>query len=401
MSREAGQREKLLPDHERQDRWVAARYANGFRNGIDLTVGLEEELLLVDPKWFLPVDEIDAVLELAGDPDRFRAELRASQLEIVSPVCLAVPDAARELARGRADVVAALAGRLRLLAAGTHPLALGPVSMTPRERYLDMGRDCAWILRRGHSSGLHVHVGLVDESEALAIYNAARSWLPLLGALAANSPFFEGYDSGLASTRMKLNEDLPRAGIPPAFSSWLELAQLTGWASRGGLFPDLTYLWWDVRPRPDYGTIEFRVADTQTRTIDTAAFAAVCQTLVAWLQWRYRNGEQLPAASSDRLAENRWRTLRDGLDAHIVDPQTGCVQLVREELRRLIDQLAPFATELACEGELAHAAQLVERNGAERQRETAAAQGIDGLLEALVVATEQVEAEPLRAVEAA
>src|SRR5204862_6753557 len=122
-----------------------------------------------------------------------------------------------------------------------------------------------------------------DPCEALAVYNAARSYLPELAALTANSPFFEGCDSGLASARLKLTEDLPRSGIPPAFASWRQLAEFAAWGARAGLFADLAYLWWDLRPRPDHGTLEFRIADVQTRLEEAATVAAFCQALVATL----------------------------------------------------------------------------------------------------------------------
>ena len=281
-----------------------------------------------------------------------------------------------------------IAGRLRLLAVGTHPLTTLPSGVTDRDRFRGIAAEAAWATRRGQPSGLHVHVGVGDPQEALAVYNAARSYLPELAALAANSPFFEGHPSGLASTRLKLSEDLPRSGIPPAFNSWQGLAEFVVWAARGRLFPDLSYLWWDLRPRPDYGTLELRIADAQTTPGDAAAVAAVWQTLVAALADRFKRGEPLPVHETYRLSENRWRALRDGVDGELVDPATGRVEPTRGRIGRLLRELAPYADELGCVDQLAHAWSLLSENGANRQRKVAAQHGPGSLLEWLADASE-------------
>jgi carboxylate-amine ligase len=220
-----------------------------------------------------------------------------------------------------------------------------------------------------------------DPDEALAVYNAARSYLPELAALAANSPFFEGADSGLASTRLKLTEELGRAGVPPAFASWQSLAEFVLWTRTGDRAGDPTYLWWDLRPRPDYGTLEFRVADAQLGTADSAAIAAVCQTLVAALAERRQDGLPLPAHETHRLAENRWRAIRDGPDGSLIDPESGEVEPTRQRIADLLDELEPHADGLGCTRELAHAWTLLRANGADRQREIARSKGIHALLE--------------------
>jgi carboxylate-amine ligase len=367
---------------------LAEWYERGFAGSDLLTLGLEEELILVDSRTLSPSDAIEPVLGGLADT-RFQAELRAAQVELVMPVAVTAADLCRDLAAARADLAGALDGSLRLLAAGTHPAASGPAAVTDRPRYRRIARDYAWATRRGLPSGLHVHVGIGDPDEALAVYNAARSYLPELAALAANSPFFEGQDSGLASSRLKLVEDLPRAATPPAFASWRELAAFVSWGAAGGLFPDLTYLWWDLRPRPDLGTLEFRIADAQTSVEHTTALVAICQSLVEALRLRLRAGEQLPVHTTHVIAENRWRALRGGLDAELVDPETGVREQARSRIARLLLELAPYAVELLCEDELDHAWPLLVRNGAVRQREVAAVRGLDGLTAWLVDETER------------
>lgn len=378
-------------------RWLAASFEHGFSSATGLTVGLEEELILVDSELLLPVDGIEWVLALVAGDDRFAAELRAAQVELRTPICLTVADACRELCGARTRLLELLGGRLRFLAVGTHPLSAGPVAVAARERYQRIVHEWSWATRRGQPSGLHVHVGLADPVEALAVYNAARSYLPEIAALAANSPFFEGADSGLASTRLKLTEDLPRAGIPPAFASWRQLAEFAIWARSGDSAADLSYLWWDLRPRPRYGTLEFRVADAQLDPIDSGAIAALCQTLVAALADQRQNGHRLPIHDSHRLSENRWRALRDGLDGVLIDPDSGAVQPTRGRIARLLEWLEPHADTLGCLHELAHAWTLLEANGANRQRTIASKAGTTGLLTWLADTAEQLANKPPQA----
>lgn len=372
---------------------LAASYELGFSGSDRLTLGLEEELILVDPVSFEPADEIELVLE-AVEGARFEAEFRSSQVELVMPVSLGAADLGRELALARTTLVAALEGRVRLMAAGTHPVSTRAVRITDRPRYRRIASEYSWVTRRGMPSGLHVHVGLGDPDEALAIYNAARGYLPELAALAANSPFFEGGDAGLVSSRLKLVEDLPRAGIPPAFASWRELAGFVSWGAAAKLFPDLTYLWWDLRPRPDLGTLEFRVADAQTPVEHTVALVAVCQSLVASLRLRYREGGSLPAHPSHVIAENRWRAVRDGLEGEFVDPVTGESEPARARIAGLLLELEPFAAELGCTAELDCAWPLLVRNGANRQRDLAAGRGLPELLRWLTDETERSVIQP-------
>jgi len=369
-------------------KWLAALFADAFASA-PATVGVEEELLLVDPDSLLPVDAIEVVLPLVEGDECFAPELRASQVELRTPVCSTVADACHELSGARRRLLAHLGGRFRLMAVGTHPSTAGPIAITARERYQRIAREWCWAARRGQPSGLHVHVGVADPDEALAVYNAARSFLPELAALAANSPFFEGEDSGLASTRLKLTEDMSRSGMPPAFGSWRELAEFAVWARSGDTAGDLSYLWWDLRPRPEYGTIEFRVADTQLSTADSGAIAAVCQTLVAALADRRRQGRRLPTHDNLRLNENRWRAIRDGLEGKLIDPDSGHLEPTRERIARLLGELQAHADALGCAHELAHAWTMLDGNGAIRQREVFAEHGIDGLLDHLARATDE------------
>jgi carboxylate-amine ligase len=209
-----------------------------------------------------------------------------------------------------------------------------------------------------------------------------RSYVPEIAALAANSPFLRGRDTGLASVRPKVNEAFPREGIPPAFASWEEYAELVRWGRNA--FPDATFLWWEVRPHPAFGTLELRAADAQTRVEDAAAVAAVAQALVVSLGRRHDAGQSLPAAASFRIAENFWSAVRHGLGGWMLDLETGEQEPTLERVDRLLTELEPTAAELGCEGELVQARTLLGGNGADRQRYVAEREGLEGLVRWLV-----------------
>ena len=365
-----------------------------FDHAPALTVGVEEEVILLDPETFLPADAVEDVLAwLDGDP-RFKPELRCAQLELVTPPASTVADVARELAAARRILAERLRDRIRFAALGTHPSSTTMSAVTPTRRFREIGEELRWLARAALPSGLHVHVAVNGAERALAVYNAFRSYLPEIAALAANSPFYEGRDTGMASTRLKLREDHPRSGIPPAFDSWNAYTDFVAWGARGAVIRDPSYHWWDLRLNVSYGTVEIRVADTQTRVDDAAAIAALCQSLAASLADRYDAGDRLHVHDTHRIAENRWRAVRDGVVGELVDLDTGAPFATRERLRDLVGELEPYAVSLGCERELGHALGLVTANGAVRQRAIAAAVGVDRLAGWLSDETELSTASP-------
>jgi carboxylate-amine ligase len=350
-----------------------------FDHAPSLTVGVEEEVILLDPERFLPTDAVEDVLAwLNGDP-RFKPELRCAQLELVTPPASTVADVVRELAAARRILAERLRGRIRFAALGTHPSSTTISAVTPTRRFREIGEELRWLARTALPSGLHVHVAVDGAERALAVYNAFRSYLPEIAALAANSPFYEGRDTGMASTRLKLREDHPRSGIPPSFGSWRTYTDFVAWGARGAVIRDPSYHWWDLRLNASYGTVEIRVADSQTRVDDAAGIAALCQSLAASLVDRYDAGDRLPVHDTHRIAENRWRAVRDGIAGELVDLDTGRPFATRERLRDLVGELEPYAVSLGCERELGHALGLVTANGAVRQRAIATAVGVDRL----------------------
>ncbi len=367
---------------------VAEDCRRAFSHGASFTVGLEEELILLDPATLLPVGDVESALVRLED-DRYTCELRSAQLETVMPPGLTVSDACRELRSARAFAADRLAGFIRVAAAGVHPTSRLAVEITDRDRYSGIAADCPWSVREGLPCGLHVHIAVSGPARALAVYNAARSYLPELAALAANSPFLGGRDTGLASSRLKLNESFPRAGVPPAFRTWNEYGDFVSWGAAGGLFPDQSYFWWDLRLHPVHGTIEFRVADAQTRVEEAGAVAAVCQALVAALAARYDAGENLPVHDTIRIAENRWRAIRDGLEGTLVGLDSGVPVGTRTRVGALLAELEPFAEALGSRDDLLAAWTLLAENGAERQRSVEARFGLDEVLRRVASETEQ------------
>ena len=286
------------------------------------------------------------VVEALGDP-RFKIEMPAAQLEIVTAPHATVAEAAAELAQARADLAAAAAPRFRLAGAGAHPFAAGSGPLNPGPRYEAIEAEYASVARRQLVFGLHVHVAVPGADRALAVYNALRSYLPQLAALAANAPFYEGRDSGLASVRSRVSGLLPRQGVPPAFESFEAYAEALRWCG----FDDPRQWWWELRLHPVFGTVEVRVPDTQTTVAETAAVATVIHDHVQRLAERPE-----PAHESWRIDQNRWSACRHGLEGEMTDLVTG----ERRSTRELLG--APAASPAA------------------RQREVAAERGLRGLV---------------------
>jgi glutamate---cysteine ligase / carboxylate-amine ligase len=344
-----------------------------------MTVGLEEELMLLDPTTHDLAPRARDVLErLDGDP-RFVPEMPAAQLEIVGPPAATVGEAAAAIRAARADLAAGADGLARLAGAGVHPFAAAEGVLMRGERYEAILAEYGPVARRQLVFGLHVHVAVGGADRALAVFNALRGHLPELAALGANAPFYEGVDTGLASMRPKLCDILPRQGVPPAIGSWEELAAAFAWAQRAGTMADASQWWYEARLHPRHGTVEVRVPDTQATVAETAALAAVVHALVGRLAERFDAGERLPCPATWRVAENRWSACRHGLDGQLADLETGDSQPTRERLAALLDELGPAAQRLGCAAELAAARGLVDANGAQRQRAVAAERGVTGV----------------------
>jgi carboxylate-amine ligase len=350
-----------------------------FRTQGHFSLGLEEELMLLDARTLDPAPVAEIVLERLDGDGRYQRELRASQLELITPVAGNACAAGLHLARGRLDVAEIIHPEVLLGASGTHPFstAWGPVS--DDERYRRLADEYVAAVGGNVPCGLHVHVGFAGVDRWLSVYNAVRSYLPEIAALAANSPFAGGEDTGLACARRPLTGAFHRSGVPPAFASWNAFFDLLEWGQKGGVLPDATHLWWDLRPHTRYGTLELRVPDVQTRVEDAIAVAALFQTLVVHLAGQVDRGIELPVHSTVRIEENAWRAMRYGIGGLMVDLDTARVEPTRDRVGRLLERLAPVAEDLGNIDAIHTAHLLMADNGADRQRYVCAERGLYGL----------------------
>jgi carboxylate-amine ligase len=342
------------------------------------TIGVEEEFQLVDEHTGELVSRYDEVEEEIGHEVEVKQELLKSTLEVATHVHANVPEAIEEARSLRGAILQAAAERgTRVVSAGTHPFSrYEHQEVTEGERYETILEEMQWIGRREVIFGLHVHIGLSSGHEAVAVAGAMRTWLPELLALSVNSPFWQGRDTGLASTRSKIFDAFPRSGIPPAFSSFEEWELTMERGARLGFFADETFIWWDLRLHPRLGTIEIRVCDAQTRLESVAAIVALVQSLVALLSEQYEREGALSIQPVMLVSENKWRAVRYGLDTDLVDLEHDTERPAREAVLELVERAEPYARRLGCAEELAGVAAIAARGtGADEQRATLAEEG--------------------------
>jgi len=363
--------------------------ASGLRASFEeprpLTVGLEEEVMLLDPETLDLAPRADELLARLGDPQRFKPELPSAQLEIVTPPCAGPREAIAELRRGRRELIAAAEDLVRPLAVGAHPFAAPLGELSTLRRYDPIREEYVSVARCQLVSSLQIHVAVGGADRTLDVYNALRPHLPEIAALSANGPFLGGIDTGLASVRPKIAELLPRQGLPPALSSWQDFADALRWGEASGAVPEPRFWWWELRPHPVFGTLEVRVPDAQTRLAEAAGVVAFVHSLVAWLARRHDEGEPPPPpAPTWRIAENRWSANRHGIEGAMVDLESGDSEPTRSRLGRRLDQLEPVAAPLGAKRLLVHARELAQANGATHQRAVGERLGPRGLASWLV-----------------
>jgi carboxylate-amine ligase len=342
-----------------------------FDSVSDLTVGAEEELLLLDPATLGPAPASRQVLAEIGE-SWAHPELWSAQIELVSGAGASPADAVGDLRAARARVVEVLAGRWRIAGLGTHPLALPAQEFHPGARYEAIVEQHRLGARLGAlATGLHIHVAVAGADRALAVYNAMRGYAPLFTALAANAPFVGGEDSGLATVRPMLADALPRQGVGPPLASWSALEELLEWGRRTGAIPDPAQLWWECRPNLRHGTIELRSPDTQASLDDTLGLVALTRALVADLCERLDAGERLPAPDTMRIQENRWRAMRFGIEAELIDVSSGRPAPAREAVAEVLERVARHAAPSGLDRVWA----LTARDEPAKQRELARVHG--------------------------
>jgi len=338
---------------------------HAFGRTAPFTVGIEEEFQLLSAESHELVPRFEEVANAAAD-GRVRRELMTSVLEAATGIHTTVGEAMAEVREIRALLRDAAAARGALIAsAGTHPFSRWEhQEITDKPRYQGVVDELRWVAEQVAIFGLHVHVAVASPEAAIAVVTSLRTHVPELLALSANSPFWQARETGLASTRSKVFEAMPRSGLPPALGSFGEFTELVARGTASGFFDDYTYLWWDVRPHPKLGTVELRAFDAQTRVESVAALAALGQSLAA----TYADRPLEPQPRS-LIAENKWRAARYGLDAELVDLASGRTRSARDAVRELAETAAAAADRLACSDELAGIEALLERgSGADEQR---------------------------------
>jgi glutamate---cysteine ligase / carboxylate-amine ligase len=356
-------------------------------DGRPWTIGIEEEAMLVSPETWLPASRCEDVLAAASPHLRrsARSETHGSALELITAPHGTVGAAIAELAVLREQLAGTLTALgLRAAASGTHPVARWEDSeVSPGARYQFLHASMRELARREPTFGLHVHVAIPDPEAAVRALNALRPQLPLLLALSANSPFWQGRDSGMASARTPAFQSFPRTGVPRRFDDYAHYVEAIDVLLRCDAIPEPTFLWWDARLQPRLGTLEVRIMDAQTRIEDTAALAALVQCMVR----RYALGPVLEPTAADArevVDENRFIAARDGMDAAFVDPPAWGRRPAGDLLAAQLTACAGHARALDCVRELAQVPRLAESPGAARQRRLAWEAGtLEGLLRAL------------------
>src|ERR671916_2869587 len=273
-----------------------------FGAGPPYTVGVEEGFRRVAPPPRARPPAVGAVVEAGDGGALVTSELSRSCVEMVSPVFETVSDLARELPALRRRVAEMARGAgVEIVAAGTHPFSEPteqPLAEGAHNRRLE--DEMRWVARTQAIYGLHVHVAVPDGEAAIGAVNELARRVPLLVALSANSPFWRGADTGLASTRIKIFEMFPRSGLPPAFGGWEDFVRHVETLVASGSIPDASWCWWDARPHLKFGTVELRAPDVQTDASHTAALVALVQCLVA-------NADGRAPEDPLFIAENKWR----------------------------------------------------------------------------------------------
>jgi carboxylate-amine ligase len=360
-----------------------------FRGSPEPTIGVEWEFALVDRATRdlsnTAADLLAEVQPHLSDSDRLHKELLRNTVEVVTGVCPDVASAAADLRETLAVVLPrAEALGVDLMGAGTHPFASwSQQQLTPGHRYEELINRTQWWGRQMLIWGVHVHVGLPEEARVMPVLSSLLNHYPHLLALSASSPLWAGMDTGYASNRALMFQQLPTAGLPFQFSTWQEYERFAEDQSVTGVIDTLSEIRWDVRPASHLGTLENRVCDGVSDLRDLTALTALVQCLVVDLDERLAGGETLPTMPPWHVQENKWRAARYGLDAIVILDDASNERLVTEDLADLVDRLTPLARRLGCAAELASVGDLVER-GASYQRQRAVAERTGGDLVAVV-----------------
>jgi carboxylate-amine ligase len=349
------------------------------------SLGIEWELMLVDRESRELVSGANEILpgiapEGASEHPFAKHELFQSTIEVITGICSTVREATADLTRTVEQLRPEVERRgLAMMCSGTHPFTDWQTQqVSPNERYLKLVDDMQWLARRLQIFGVHVHVGVRDPDKAVHFVNALTAYVPHFLALSASSPFWKGSDTGLASARSKVFECLPTAGLPFMLDDWDEFERYMDTLLATKAISSIKEVWWDIRPHPDFGTVELRICDGIPTLSEVGMVAAISQCLVDMFDREVDKGYTLPKPKSWVVRENKWRAARYGMDAEIITGENHSLMPVRQALRELVRDLSPTAERLGCLDELLRVQAVVDAGASyERQRSVAAAAGGD------------------------
>jgi len=367
---------------------VGIEFARSARS----TIGIEWEIALVDRSTGDLVCIADEVLEALRGPDgsphpHITGELLLNTVELVSGVHTTVAGAVADV-YGQVDEVRAITDPrdVDLICSGSHPFGQWfDQEVTNKERYHKLIDRTQWWGRNMMIWGIHVHVGIEDRDKVIPILNGLLGYLPHLQALSASSPFWAGVETGYASNRAQMFQQLPTAGLPWILEDWASWERYVEDMTRTGIIDDMTEVRWDIRPSARWGTIEIRACDGVSTATELGAIAALIQCLVEWMSTELDAGRPVPSMQPWFVRENKWRASRYGLDAEIILDSSGAERLVTDDVRRLIGVLSPTAERLGCLTELVQLNGILDA-GASYQRQLRVAAANGGSLPAVVAA---------------
>jgi carboxylate-amine ligase len=345
------------------------------------SLGVEWELELVDLDTRELTGASDAILaavspEGDGVHPKAKHELFQSCIEVITGVCQTVSEACQDLADTVKEVSVEAARRnVGLLCSGTHPITdWSTQRISDNARYHALVERNQWMARQLQIFGVHVHCGIREAAKAVPIVNALLAYVPHFLALSASSPYWIGTDTGLASFRSKVFEALPTAGLPYQLPDWAGFEGYMEALLTSHAIDSIREVWWDIRPHPNFGTVELRICDGLPTLDEIGCVAALAQCLVQRFDTLLDAGDTLPEPRPWIVRENKWRAARYGLDAEIVVDNAGRVRPLVEAIHDVVEDLLPVAAELDCRAELEAVPRLIQRGASyQRQRATAAA----------------------------
>ena len=360
-----------------------------------ITLGVEEEYLLLDPASGFPVSAADEVCKAAGfqpalESSEVQRELSRAQLEVATPVCDTLDEVGGHLLRLRDALgTAAEQSGCRLTATGAAPYSRdGPMEITETRRYRGLYQAAPQLVDEQLINGMHVHVGVPDRATGVAVLNQLRPWLSVLVAMSANSPFWRGRDTGFASWRTVVFGRWPVSGPPPAFTDASEYDRRVRALVTGGAIGDVQQIYWQTRLSERYPTVEVRAPDVQLRVEEAVMLAGLIRGLAQTAIWKHQAGEPAPKTLPEIVAAAGWHAARYGLDGSLIG-SAGTPVTAREAARALLRHVTPALDEYGDTGQVAGLVEqtLREGNGSRRQRRALAESGPQGLVRYLAAET--------------